>query len=226
MAGERSPKKKEIEAAAMELFARHGFAGTTIKDIAQKSGVTEGALYRHYAGKEELALALFERELETVREQLMAALAIEERPVGKLRAVIHYLYDTYQKEPWPLLFVILNFQNLQGGQALDDKGHIYDFIIEFTKNLFDPAEDMGDLTQVGRRSSLFPDEQFLANRPAAVQGPIRGEDTADHEFRATLVTGLVVQPIIFHYYRKLPRHPLEYVDEVTRCCCRLIGLDY
>lgn len=198
MAGDRSPKKKEIEAAAMELFARHGFAGTTIKEIAHKSGVTEGALYRHYAGKEELALALFERELEAVREQLMAALAIEERPVGKLRAVIHYLYDTYQKEPWPLLFVILNFQNLQGGQALDDKGHIYDFIIEFTKNLFDPADDTGDLI----------------------------EDTADHEFRATLVTGLVVQPIIFHYYRKLPRHPLEYVDEVTRCCCRLIGLDY
>lgn len=191
MAGERSPKKKLIEASAMELFARHGFAGTTIKEIAQKSGVTEGALYRHYSGKEELALALFERELAAVRDQLMAALAIEERPVGKLRAVIHYLYDSYRKEPWPLLFVILNFQNLQGGPALDDKAHIYDFIIDFTKNLFEPTGDRGD-----------------------------------HEFRATLVTGLVVQPIIFHYYKKLPRHPLEYVDEVTRCCCRLIGLDY
>lgn len=192
MSNGRGHKKKQIEDAAVELFARHGFAGTTIKDIAQKSEVTEGALYRHYAGKEELALALFERELESVRNQLLAALATEDRPVGKLRAVIHYLYDSYRRDPWPLLFVILNFQNLQGGQALNDKAHIYDFIIEFTKNLFDST--------IG--------------------------DQGDHEFRATLVTGLVVQPIIFHYYRKLPRHPLEYVDEVTSCCCRLIGLDY
>jgi len=186
----RVSKKEVIDRAAMELFAGQGFAGTTIKDIAKKAGVTEGALYRHYAGKEEMAAILFERELADIRQRLTESLAGGRTPYEKLRAVIAYLYTSYRDEPWPLLFVILNFQNLQGDSVLDEKKHIYDYIIEYTRQLFD-----------------------------GLPGP------RDHEFLSTLITGLVIQPIIFHHYQKLPRHPAEYIDEICRGCCLLTGLE-
>lgn len=196
--GKRVPKKDDIEQAAMELFARRGFAGTTIKDIAALAGVTEGALYRHYSSKEEMALALFERELDDIRARLQESLSWPGSAGEKLRAVISYLYSSYEKKPWPLLFVILNFQNLQGDSQLDDKKHIYDYIIQYISELLN-----------------------LSERGGSEGGPING---LDYEFSATLIAGLVIQPIIFHYYEKLNRHPVEYIDEITRSCCQLTGL--
>jgi len=54
------PAKREILRAAMKLFSKHGLAGTSIRDIADESGYTNPALYKHFSSKEEMALYLFE----------------------------------------------------------------------------------------------------------------------------------------------------------------------
>src|ERR1700719_4305490 len=51
--------KTKVERAAVDLFAANGFDGVSIADIATAAGVSQGALYRHYPSKEELAWALF-----------------------------------------------------------------------------------------------------------------------------------------------------------------------
>jgi len=47
--------------AAEELFARKGFSAAALDDIADAAGYTRGAIYAHFAGKEELFLAVIER---------------------------------------------------------------------------------------------------------------------------------------------------------------------
>lgn len=54
------PAKRQVLRAAMKLFSERGLAGTSIRDIAQESGYTNPALYKHFASKGELALHLFE----------------------------------------------------------------------------------------------------------------------------------------------------------------------
>jgi AcrR family transcriptional regulator len=51
--------KTKVERAAVDLFAANGFDGVSIADIAAAAGVSQGALYRHYPSKEELAWVLF-----------------------------------------------------------------------------------------------------------------------------------------------------------------------
>lgn len=46
--------KEQIALAATRLFARLGYDGTSIRDIAEASGVTKPALYYHFKSKEEL----------------------------------------------------------------------------------------------------------------------------------------------------------------------------
>lgn len=51
--------RARIEAEALALFAAKGVDGTSVRDIAQASGLSEGALYRHFPSKDELARELF-----------------------------------------------------------------------------------------------------------------------------------------------------------------------
>ena len=89
------PAKREILRAALRLFSERGLAATTIRDIAAESGYTNPALYKHFAGKEELALYLFEtchRRLWTrCRAAIAGARTFEarlERYVGEILALI------------------------------------------------------------------------------------------------------------------------------------------
>jgi AcrR family transcriptional regulator len=48
--------------AAEEVFARKGFNGAALEDIADVAGYTRGAIYAHFGSKEELFLAVIERQ--------------------------------------------------------------------------------------------------------------------------------------------------------------------
>ena len=46
--------KERILETALTLFARNGYLGTSMSDIAGALGITKAALYKHYAGKQEI----------------------------------------------------------------------------------------------------------------------------------------------------------------------------
>ncbi|MEW6138921.1 MAG: TetR/AcrR family transcriptional regulator [Thermodesulfobacteriota bacterium] len=52
--------ESKILNAALELFVRKGYHGTSINDISKKVGVTKGAIYAHYSSKGELLLRLID----------------------------------------------------------------------------------------------------------------------------------------------------------------------
>jgi len=47
-------RRKAIVTAAVPLFARKGFAGTTTKELAEAAGISEGLLFRHFPSKKHL----------------------------------------------------------------------------------------------------------------------------------------------------------------------------
>ncbi|MGB3511328.1 MAG: TetR/AcrR family transcriptional regulator [Microcoleaceae cyanobacterium] len=50
--------RTKILQAAQKLFARHGYDGTTTRDLAQKAGVAEGTLFRHFTNKKAILIEL------------------------------------------------------------------------------------------------------------------------------------------------------------------------
>jgi AcrR family transcriptional regulator len=93
--------KERIDEAAIELFVHMGVDAATTKLIAKAAGVSEGAIYRHYRSKDELALALFmsaHRRLSA----LVEAAAEEETSVRAKAAAIVSAYCQAADENWPL----------------------------------------------------------------------------------------------------------------------------
>jgi AcrR family transcriptional regulator len=58
-----------ILAAARKLFALHGFEATSIDDIADQAGVAKGAIYHHFASKQEI----FTQVLDSLQAEIAAA---------------------------------------------------------------------------------------------------------------------------------------------------------
>lgn len=78
---EKEERRRDILAAATALFEERSFAGTTMAEVAERVGVSKGALYLYFRTKEELFLALLEHELaawfDEVEAQLGAPAAAE-----------------------------------------------------------------------------------------------------------------------------------------------------
>lgn len=51
-------KQAKILEAAIEIFSEKGFAATSTSEIAQKAGVAEGTIFRHYKTKKDLLLSI------------------------------------------------------------------------------------------------------------------------------------------------------------------------
>lgn len=55
-----SERQKEIIKASLELIAKKGIQGLTIKNLSKKMGFVESAIYRHYESKTQILLALLD----------------------------------------------------------------------------------------------------------------------------------------------------------------------
>ena len=61
----RALTRTRVLEAAARVFARRGFHGASVQDIAREAGATTGAIYSNFAGKEDLYLAVFEEHVAT-----------------------------------------------------------------------------------------------------------------------------------------------------------------
>jgi len=94
--------KPRIERAALEVFVTEGVNASTTKAIAARAGVSEGAIYRHWKSKDELAVGLF---METHRRlsDLITVNADMSLGIQAKAAAIVQAYCTVADEDW-LLF--------------------------------------------------------------------------------------------------------------------------
>jgi AcrR family transcriptional regulator len=69
----RADAQERIERAALRVFARRGYAGATVRDVAREAGVAQGLLYNYYRGKHELLAAVVRRSLADVQTSFDAA---------------------------------------------------------------------------------------------------------------------------------------------------------
>jgi TetR/AcrR family transcriptional regulator, transcriptional repressor for nem operon len=56
--------KQRVIAEAARVFNQRGYAGTSLSDLMEATGLKKGGIYRHFAGKEELALEAFDHASE------------------------------------------------------------------------------------------------------------------------------------------------------------------
>ena len=69
----REEIREELLTAAARVFARRGFHGASVEAISEDAGLSTGAIYSNFQGKEDLFLSLYEERIERRRRELRSA---------------------------------------------------------------------------------------------------------------------------------------------------------
>jgi AcrR family transcriptional regulator len=102
----RSARRKQLLAAAQQVFVAQGYHSAAMDDIAEKAGVSKPVLYQHFPGKLELYLALLDTHAEAIVESVRAAMTAttdnKDRVGGAVRAYFDFV--DHESEAFRLIF--------------------------------------------------------------------------------------------------------------------------
>lgn len=84
-AGRGVAARQDLMDVAIDCFARHGYQATSIDRIARAAGVTKGALYYHFADKEQLLLEAVASRIGQFEHRVSSELARIDDPAAALR---------------------------------------------------------------------------------------------------------------------------------------------
>jgi AcrR family transcriptional regulator len=119
----REMTRRHLMDAAATVFARDGFHGASLDDVAATAGFTKGAVYSNFKSKEDLFLAVFDDRLVREHDEMEQVLAhpievdglTEQLP--RVRGVIERTWD----DEWTALyleFVLYAKRNPEAGEKL------------------------------------------------------------------------------------------------------------
>jgi AcrR family transcriptional regulator len=99
--------KEKVDRAAVDLFAAHGVDGVSIAEIAAEAGISQGALYRHYRSKDELAEQLFATAYRRAGDELTAISATERDFAARIASMVAHFCALYDRDAPLFRFMLL-----------------------------------------------------------------------------------------------------------------------
>lgn len=132
-----------LRAAALRLFARHGYAAVSMRQIAAEIGVQAGALYNYIPDKQGLLVDLMQGHL----EDLLAAWAAEPKGTGPLEALeafTRFHIRFHLERPDAVFIAYMELRNLEPAHFA---------VIEALRKRYET--ELEDILRRGRAEGLF-----------------------------------------------------------------------
>lgn len=83
------------------VFNTKGYAGTSLSDMTEATGLTKGSIYGNFANKDEVALAVFDHNLQKVGKIIKAEMSRHSSVKEQLMVYVN-VYGNYLKFPFPV----------------------------------------------------------------------------------------------------------------------------
>ena len=100
-------KQEKIVNAALQLFAKNGFDGTSTSKVAKEAGVSEGLIFRHFGNKEGLLNAIMKLGRDRSESHIQSILGKDD-PLDILKSMIEMIFSmkTEDRTFWKLIYMM------------------------------------------------------------------------------------------------------------------------
>ncbi len=97
---EARDRREQIMLAAAQLFVEHGYAGTSVRQIADRAGMLPGSVYHHFSAKEDLFIAIQRESFRRLARDIESALKESKDPWERLElACAEHIHDVAAGNP-------------------------------------------------------------------------------------------------------------------------------
>lgn len=152
----KEERSQQIVEAALKVFAEQGFHQATMDEIAEEAGLSKGALYWYFKGKDKIISTLlqwfFEREYSKMDEWVKAGASPREILDRTTLQVIEDLLSLKMFMPVLFEFISLSFRNQTVGKVVRES--MYGFIDKLTP-VFQDGIDSGVFIEEDARDLVF-----------------------------------------------------------------------
>jgi AcrR family transcriptional regulator len=102
----RSARRKQLLAAAQEVFVAQGYHAAAMDEIAERAGVSKPVLYQHFPGKLELYLALLDTHCDAMLARVQSAMATAADNKQRVRNAMEAYFEfvDHESEAFRLVF--------------------------------------------------------------------------------------------------------------------------
>ncbi len=98
--------RQRLLSAARTVFARRGFHGASVEEIAAEAGFSTGALYSNFEGKEDLFLALMDHEIDAYANEISSAVDGLGSVAERARDGAAHWMEIVEREPEMLMLFV------------------------------------------------------------------------------------------------------------------------
>jgi TetR/AcrR family transcriptional regulator, fatty acid metabolism regulator protein len=91
-------KRERILAAAVKVFAKHGFYATRVSDIAREAGVADGTIYLYFKNKDDVLISIFDDRIRRLIEVLQREIERCDSTEARLRRIIEIQLGLLEEE--------------------------------------------------------------------------------------------------------------------------------
>ena len=102
-------RRKTILRAAVEVFARKGYHGCRIADVAKEAGVAYGLVYHYFRNKEELLQLVFEAGWGGFLSRIRDAAEMNASLEAKIQRIAQVAFEAYRIDPRGVRVLVLEF---------------------------------------------------------------------------------------------------------------------
>ena len=140
----RQQHREEILSAATDLFARHGYEGTSMQMIADQAEISVGKLYLHFEGKEDIYMNVADYHAAKIRERASDATNPSMSPMDRIRARTGAVIDYLEENESMVRFYVSEMEGLGKGCSHLKESEHYLHLNEL-RDLFVEAIDAGEI---------------------------------------------------------------------------------
>jgi AcrR family transcriptional regulator len=131
--------------SAVQRFAREGLARTTLREVAEGAGLTQGTLYHHFSAKSELYMTAYVFAVEELYRHFNEAIADEPALRGRVAALLDCMLRLQEESPDLLAFILRAWVEHESESAELPPLPIPAAVTEFLRHLSGDAVDRGEL---------------------------------------------------------------------------------
>lgn len=138
-------RRRQILDAAVDVFARLGFATAGTADIARAAGIGEPTIYRYFANKRDLYLAAIRRSSDEIQEAWSAIAEDAPDALTALQRIGIWYYQRLQSRPELLLLRTRSMSESQDEGVAEEVREQYRAVMQFVEQLFRRAQRDGQI---------------------------------------------------------------------------------